>query len=78
MSLYGAFAVSNLFSELNTPLVTQEGVKSAATMRGEALQNLLGSTTITVAELLALDVVAGTGEASKAVVFDSVGKFVMP
>lgn len=68
MSLYGSFAQENHFSELGTPLVTQAGVKSAATRRAAALANLSGvAMTATQLSYLA-GVTAGTTTASKALV----------
>mgnify|MGYP003393000255 FL=1 len=43
MSLYGAFDSTNHFSELATPLVTAEGVKTPAQRRALALANLMGA-----------------------------------
>lgn len=43
MSLYGAFDQTKHFSELDDPLVTQEGVLTPAQRRARAIENLFGS-----------------------------------
>jgi len=63
MSLYGAFDRTKFLSELADPLDTQEGVLSAATQRLNAIRNLTGSATITVADVTKLaDVDASAAE----------------
>ena len=71
MSLYGALAKENHFSEFGDPLETQAGTLSATTRRTTALTNLAG-TAMTAAQLaFTAAVTAGTAAASKALVLDS-------
>lgn len=54
MSLYGAFDQTNHLDELDSPLVTQEGVLTPATRRLRVLQKIAGQTDIALVDLQVL------------------------
>jgi len=73
MSLYGAFDKTKHLDELDSPLVTAEGVLTPTARRARMLGNLSGAA-MTAAQLAALaGVTPGTVTASKALVVDSAG-----
>lgn len=80
MSLFNSYDRTKQLSELAIPYEVGSGVVSAATQRQNALRNITGSATFTIAQFTVLDnVTAGTAAASKALVLDAnkqVGQFV--
>jgi len=69
MSLYGAFAKENHFSELASPLPYLGDVLTPTERRNAAFQNLTGDSDITAAQVAVLSgVTAGTVEAGKVLV----------
>lgn len=72
MSLYNSYDRTKFFSELGDVIDVGSGAIAPATQRVTALRNLLGDTSITLAQVTALSgVTPGTVTASKALVVDS-------